>query len=613
MRRRTGLKRRKIQEITEKSDKHLVISSKGGVCSEKEEKFGVLGRSLVELKDKYLESDSICIESESEEEKEPSCFIRNVNKRSRNIMRIFDREEKNKMEKKSICSDVLMWNEKYRPLTVSDLAVSKRKVAETRNWLSIALNENLKKKLIILTGPPGSGKTATINVLSREMGFEILEWQNPMSVLSEDIDLDNLSLFSKFENFLLISKQYSSLDFDNTSNAFSDSKIILIEDLPNIYTSSSDIPDKDHDFQLAILRYISSYRNKYPLVLIITEMDFKEFDQTDNKKVKGLSLYSLLGKDIIESEKTIQISFNPITKISLQKTINKIIDIECRYSQKPNLELIESIVESSFGDIRSALNSLQFIVGIILENSNKGFSKEKNLLINSIINRDITLGFFHAIGKVIYNKRLGDSPEDKSKHLFPKNSLPSHLKVYERRISKVDPDNILDMIPVSYDIYILALHHNYLESCNDIKHVDFILSSLSYSDILLSNKVWHSSLQQRISSIVAIMGLLIGLPSPVKRSSASKIVYPIYQKIIQETKLKNDYFTDSIYKSYSNCHNLYYNTIKSSISMITEIFPYQSIILKKKTSFFDIPALIQNHDFHNSLLYDINDDIESFD
>ncbi|EMR11643.1 hypothetical protein PNEG_00082 [Pneumocystis murina B123] len=613
MRKKMPLKKLKIEETDERLSKHFLRSSKERVSCKKEKKCFGLKDSLFESENKYLECDSICIESDSEEENYCSRFVRSVGKRSRNIMAIFDRIEKNKIEKKSKYDDILMWNEKYKPLTVNDLAVNKKKVAEIRNWLSIALKQDLEKKLIILTGPPGSGKTATINVLSQEMGFEILEWQNPMTILSEDMELDHLSLFSKFENFLLISKQYSSLDFDGTSNVFSDSKIILIEDLPNIYTSSPGTPDKEHDFQLAILRYISSSRNKYPLVLIITEMDFKEFDETDNKRVKGLSLYSLLGRTIIESEKTVQISFNPITKISLQKTINKIIDIECRYSQKPSLELIESIIESSCGDIRSALNSLQFIVGIILENSSKGFSKEKGLLINSIINRDITLGFFHAVGKVIYNKRIGDSPEDKFEHFFPKNSLPFHLKVYERRISKVNPDNILDTIPVSYDIYILALHHNYLESCNDIKHVDFILSFLSYSDTMLSAKVWHYSLQQRMSSLVAIMGLLIGLPSPVKRSFTSKIVYPVYQKILQEMKLKNDYFIDSIYKSYCNCYNLYYNTMKSSISMITEIFPYQSLILKKKTSFFDIPALIDKDESHKFLLYDINDDIESFD
>ena len=33
--------------------------------------------------------------------------------------------------------------------------------------------------MLLLTGPPGCGKTACLHVLSKEMGFSILEWVNP--------------------------------------------------------------------------------------------------------------------------------------------------------------------------------------------------------------------------------------------------------------------------------------------------------------------------------------------------------------------------------------------------------------------------------------------------
>lgn len=32
-----------------------------------------------------------------------------------------------------------------------------------------------------MTGPAGTGKTSTIRVLAREMGFEILEWRSSIS------------------------------------------------------------------------------------------------------------------------------------------------------------------------------------------------------------------------------------------------------------------------------------------------------------------------------------------------------------------------------------------------------------------------------------------------
>jgi cell cycle checkpoint protein len=38
-----------------------------------------------------------------------------------------------------------------------------------------------KQRILALTGPAGTAKTATVRVLSRELGFEIVEWRNSMS------------------------------------------------------------------------------------------------------------------------------------------------------------------------------------------------------------------------------------------------------------------------------------------------------------------------------------------------------------------------------------------------------------------------------------------------
>ena len=45
------------------------------------------------------------------------------------------------------------------------------------------------------------------------------------------------------------------------------------------------------------------------------------------------------------------------------KTLHKIADIECKASSKdslPNKELFDGITDSCYGDIRSAINILQF-------------------------------------------------------------------------------------------------------------------------------------------------------------------------------------------------------------------------------------------------------------
>ena len=77
-----------------------------------------------------------------------------------------------------------LWTDKYMPRTSSDLAVNKDKVAQVRSWLqkvdaSLQLGLPPTPRLLILSGPPGSGKSALLHVLSLELGYELCEWVEP--------------------------------------------------------------------------------------------------------------------------------------------------------------------------------------------------------------------------------------------------------------------------------------------------------------------------------------------------------------------------------------------------------------------------------------------------
>ena len=78
-----------------------------------------------------------------------------------------------------------------------ELGIHKKKAADVQNWLSEALeNPKLAKyrvryasiarrlslmshqRILVLTGPAGSAKTATLRVLSKEMDFDIQEYKS---------------------------------------------------------------------------------------------------------------------------------------------------------------------------------------------------------------------------------------------------------------------------------------------------------------------------------------------------------------------------------------------------------------------------------------------------
>ena len=64
-----------------------------------------------------------------------------------------------------------MWVDKHAPHCISDLAVHKKKIEEVQQWLqqanvSLELGLPPASRLLVLSGPPGAGKSATLRVLA---------------------------------------------------------------------------------------------------------------------------------------------------------------------------------------------------------------------------------------------------------------------------------------------------------------------------------------------------------------------------------------------------------------------------------------------------------------
>ncbi|KAK8181488.1 hypothetical protein BC567DRAFT_223291 [Phyllosticta citribraziliensis] len=146
-----------------------------------------------------------------------------------------------------------------------------------------------------------------------------------------------------------------------------------------------------------------------------------------------------------------------------------------------------------------------------------------------ISQRESTLGIFHAVGKVVYNKREGPSQLPQ-----PPTHLPQHRRPKQ---SEVAVDALIDELGTNIQTYVAALHENYALSCcgpseeETLDSLNDCIDVLSDADILCPDRfsangatrrayqgVGTDTLRQdEMSFEIAVRGLLFSLPSPVKR------------------------------------------------------------------------------------------------
>ncbi|KAF2270657.1 Rad17-domain-containing protein [Lojkania enalia] len=471
------------------------------------------------------------------------------------------------------------WNEKYGPATLDELAVHKKKVSDVRTWLSDVYNGRERKRLLLLKGPAGSGKTTSVILLSKELGIEVHEWKNPTALTSYSEGF--VSLTAQFQDFVGRTGAFGSLAFDEsapihhthpTSSPSSRQKqLILVEEFPNTFTRASSTVQS---FRSSILHYLAAnippataffsgkpdpQQSITPIVMIISETLLS----TNTAAADSFTAHRLLGPEILTHPGVSTIEFNPIAQTFMTKALELVVLKESRKSGRrktPGPQVIQRL--SEIGDVRSAVSSLEFLCLRGDEDDGWGakvtFTKKKGPKdipltrmeqesLEMVTQRESTLGIFHAVGKVVHNKRLPENPNGNT-YPQPPNWFPERRRPKQ---SEVQIDPLIDELGTDTQTFIAALHENYILSCEGayneetMDSIDGCIDALSDADLLSPDRFGKIGFgrrdftgtgadhlrQDEMSFQVSVRGLLYSLPSPVKRiapppGSAYVMYYP---------------------------------------------------------------------------------------
>ncbi|KAJ3399910.1 Cell cycle checkpoint protein rad17 [Chytriomyces hyalinus] len=463
----------------------------------------------------------------------------------------------------------LLWVDKHMPLIERELAVHPRKISDVREWLQSAVStdpldtamRNLHKshRLLALTGKSGVGKTATIRMLAMELDVDVVEWVNPTHGYASD-DSYSPSILSKFTEFVSSARKANTLVFTNESeldeSAYpltkTSKKLILIEDLPNLsHTATRTL------FHAVLQSHVQSQSAVvYPIVLILSDTVASSSDHSDwraSSFESGLNLKNLVPEDVRTSSGFSRIHFNPIAPSILVKSLNRIIDQEFGVRKdavlkKPTRQEIESVAHSCGGDIRNALNTLQFLALNRHTNSSRNISsqersqrisqqsssqrsaaKNDSISKSDVGNRNVNLIFYHALNKILIGKRLSTSEQcdqfPGSSESFSTNNdtnhdmhLPRHLSHHERKPLKSNPENVFEASHVDSDTFTAYLAQNYTSYFTDIEECVLAADAYCTADTLSGSWKNRSSMSVYSASI-ACRGTVFArqLPAPSQK------------------------------------------------------------------------------------------------
>lgn len=213
------------------------------------------------------------------------------------------------------------WNEKYRPRTLDDVVGNPTAVQTMRAWAKSWEHGVPEKRVLLLKGAPGIGKTSSAWALAREMGWPVVEMNASDQRKAEDI-----------RNIALRASHFDTFSDDGSFSAVRNGgmKMIILDE------ADSFSPSGDRGALPAISELIKT--TEQPTVMIVNDF------------------YNISRRSSAVKDCTLQVDFKKPRAAAVERVLAHICESEGVDAEPAALA---AIADNADGDLRAAVRDLE--------------------------------------------------------------------------------------------------------------------------------------------------------------------------------------------------------------------------------------------------------------
>jgi len=438
------------------------------------------------------------------------------------------------------------------PNDISESIINKKKIELLKNWIisaSQCLSNGVEyqPRLMLLSGPHGCGKSSTVQLLIESLGMECIQ-----SIDNVTPTLNDRSILDAFQQFLQ-QADYASLDEIGKKQ----NRILVLDGLPNVFGVQ-----QESELESILVQHAEFTR--IPSILILSESQANYSAQLFSTKCI---------RKLLETPFCGHITVNPVPNTVIMKTLKKFMATRKCTAKSSDLEMI---TQAAQGDLRSALLSLSFhlmtttqITKVSRLDEKRRKSKrsrfdsaEVELLLADAVGKDFALGTFHAVGKILYNKRLEDGSQ------------------------KTKAIDILRDWGADSQTVILFLHENYTEFVESVDDLVQIASCMSESISMAEWREDNYNLQILKESAALVCSESLLVYNSNRNGTFKPKFQPIRGSLISKCELKAQQLMENA-KSYFSSNTSGARELRSRVVMTDYSCYFDKIMMNKSTQSHD--------------------------